>query len=55
MLGARVRPVFHDHKDWTELRFGTEVVATFPRARVMDALAPVVEKKPRLQIYSEAK
>jgi two-component system, cell cycle sensor histidine kinase PleC len=38
---------------FSKLRFGTEVVATFPRARVMDALAPVVEKKPRLQIYSE--
>ncbi len=24
VFGARVRPVFHDHKDWTELRFGTE-------------------------------
>jgi two-component system cell cycle sensor histidine kinase PleC len=30
------------------------VIATFPRARVMDALAPVVEKKNRLEIYSEA-
>lgn len=39
---------------FSKLRFGTEVIATFPRARVMDALAPVVEKKPRLQIYSEA-
>jgi two-component system cell cycle sensor histidine kinase PleC len=39
---------------FSKLRFGTEVIATFPRARVMDALAPVVEKKSRLQIYSEA-
>ena len=39
---------------FSKLRFGTEVIATFPRARVMDALAPVVEKKNRLQIYSEA-
>ncbi len=39
---------------FSKLRFGTEVIATFPRARVMDALAPVVEKKPRLQIFSEA-
>jgi two-component system cell cycle sensor histidine kinase PleC len=39
---------------FSKLRFGTEVIATFPRARVMDALAPVVEKKSRLEIYSEA-
>ncbi|MBI4921009.1 MAG: HAMP domain-containing histidine kinase [Devosia nanyangense] len=39
---------------FSKLRFGTEVIATFPRARVMDALAPVVERKERLQIYSEA-
>jgi uncharacterized protein len=24
VFGARVRPVFHDHKDWTELRFKTD-------------------------------
>ena len=39
---------------FSKLRFGTEVIATFPRARVMDALAPVVEKPNKLQIYSEA-
>lgn len=39
---------------FSKLRFGTEVIATFPRARVMDALAPVVEKRERLKIYSEA-
>ncbi len=39
---------------YSKLRFGTEVFATFPRARVMDALAPVVEKRNRLEIYSEA-
>jgi len=39
---------------FSKLRFGTEVIATFPRARVMDALAPVVEKKNRLEIYSAA-
>ncbi|WP_248306941.1 MULTISPECIES: HAMP domain-containing sensor histidine kinase [unclassified Devosia] len=39
---------------FSKVRFGTEVIATFPRARVMDALAPVVQKKDRLQIYSEA-
>ena len=39
---------------FSKLRFGTEVIATFPRARVMDALAPVVEKRSKLQIYSEA-
>ncbi|ODT72152.1 MAG: two-component sensor histidine kinase [Pelagibacterium sp. SCN 63-23] len=38
---------------FSKLRFGTEVIATFPRARVMDALAPVVERRPRLQIFSE--
>ncbi|QQR37911.1 sensor histidine kinase [Devosia rhizoryzae] len=37
---------------FSKLRFGTEVIATFPRARVMDALAPVVEKRNRLEIYS---
>ncbi|MEO6012787.1 MAG: HAMP domain-containing sensor histidine kinase [Devosia sp.] len=40
---------------FSKLRFGTEVIATFPRARVMDALAPVIEKTERLQIYSEAR
>ena len=40
---------------FSKLRFGTEVIATFPRARVMDALAPVVERKNRLHIYSEAR
>jgi len=39
---------------FSKLRFGTEVIATFPRARVMDALAPVVERRNRLKIYSEA-
>lgn len=39
---------------FSKLRFGTEVIATFPRARVMDALAPVVEKRQKLEIYSEA-
>ncbi len=36
---------------FSKLRFGTEVIATFPRARVMDAVAPVSEKKSRLKIY----
>ncbi len=40
---------------FSKLRFGTEVIATFPRARVMDALAPVVAKRDKLEIYSEAK
>ena len=39
---------------FSKLRFGTEVIATFPRARVMDALAPVLEKREKLQIFSEA-
>ncbi|GLQ53930.1 hypothetical protein GCM10010862_11890 [Devosia nitrariae] len=29
----------------SKVRFGTEVIASFPRARVMDALAPVVERR----------
>ncbi len=37
---------------FSKLRFGTEAIATFPRARVMDALAPVVEKRNRLEIYA---
>ena len=40
---------------FSKLRFGTEAIATFPRARVMDALAPVVEKRNQLRIYSEAR
>jgi len=36
---------------FSKLRFGTEAIATFPRARVMDALAPVIEKHNRLKIY----
>ena len=39
---------------FSKLRFGTEVIATFPRARVMDALAPVVEKRNKLEIFSQA-
>ncbi|WP_244606536.1 sensor histidine kinase [Arsenicitalea aurantiaca] len=39
---------------FSKLRFGTEVIATFPRARVMDALAPIVEKKDRVEIISDA-
>jgi two-component system cell cycle sensor histidine kinase PleC len=38
---------------FSKLRFGTEVIATFPRARVMDALAPVVERRNRLEIYDQ--
>jgi two-component system cell cycle sensor histidine kinase PleC len=39
---------------FSKLRFGTEVIATFPRARVMDALAPVTESRRKLEIYSDA-
>ena len=39
---------------FSKLRFGTEAIATFPRARVMDALAPIVEKREKLHIYSES-
>ncbi len=38
---------------FSKLRFGTEAIATFPRSRVMDALAPVREKR-RLEIFPEA-
>jgi two-component system cell cycle sensor histidine kinase PleC len=38
---------------FSKLRFGTEVIATFPRARVMDALAPVMERRNQLEIYSQ--
>ncbi len=36
---------------FSKLRFGTEVIATFPRARVMDAVAPVVKPHNELKIY----
>ena len=39
---------------FSKLRFGTEVIATFPRARVMEGMAPVVESRNTLEIYSEA-
>jgi len=39
---------------FSKLRFGTEVIATFPRARVMDALAPVTPSRRKLEIYSDA-
>ncbi|WP_246018437.1 sensor histidine kinase [Pelagibacterium montanilacus] len=38
---------------FSKLRFGTEAIATFPRARVMEGIAPIREAE-RLQIYSEA-
>ncbi len=39
---------------FSKLRFGTEVIATFPRARCMDAIAAVHEKRNQLEIYNEA-
>ncbi|MBU1173779.1 MAG: HAMP domain-containing histidine kinase [Alphaproteobacteria bacterium] len=39
---------------FSKLRFGTEVIATFPRARCMDAIAAVHEKRNKLEIYNEA-
>lgn len=39
---------------FSKLRFGTETIATFPRARSMDAIAAVHEKRNTLEIYSEA-
>lgn len=38
---------------FSKLRFGTETIATFPRARVMGAVAAVPERRDRLKIYSE--
>ncbi|MCB1516470.1 MAG: HAMP domain-containing histidine kinase [Hyphomicrobiaceae bacterium] len=38
---------------FSKVRFGTEAICTFPRARVMDAVAPIHERQDRLQIYSE--
>ncbi|UJQ94790.1 sensor histidine kinase [Mariluticola halotolerans] len=38
---------------FSKLRFGTEVIATFPRARTMDAVAAVQDRPERLQIYSD--
>jgi two-component system, cell cycle sensor histidine kinase PleC len=39
---------------FSKLRFGTEAIATFPRARSMEGIAPVAEPFARLEIYSEA-
>ncbi len=39
---------------FSKLRFGTEAIASFPRARVMEGMAPVIENSNRLEIYSEA-
>jgi len=39
---------------FSKLRFGTEVIATFPRARVMGGVAAVHQRPDELQIYSEA-
>ncbi len=36
---------------FSKLRFGTEAIATFPQARVMGALAPVVEDPTKLRIF----
>ena len=36
---------------FSKLRFGTEAIATFPRARIMDALAPVDQRQTGLKIY----
>ncbi len=36
---------------FSKLRFGTEVIATFPRSRVMEAMAPVRAERRKLQIY----
>ncbi len=36
---------------FSKLRFGTEAIATFPRARVMDAVDPISKSSRRLKIY----
>jgi two-component system cell cycle sensor histidine kinase PleC len=36
---------------FSKLRFGTEVIATFPRSRVMEAMAPVRNGRRKLEIY----
>lgn len=38
---------------FSKVRFGTEAICSFPRARVMDAVAPVTNRKERLEIYSQ--
>jgi len=39
---------------FSKLRFGTEAIATFPRARTMDAVAAVHERPNKLEIYLDA-
>jgi len=39
---------------FSQVRFGTEAIATFPRARTMDAVAAVPAQKSKFEIYSEA-
>lgn len=38
---------------FSKVRFGTEAIATFPRARVMESVPPVHERRAPLHIYSE--
>ncbi|WP_299346519.1 ATP-binding protein [uncultured Maritalea sp.] len=38
---------------FSKLRFGTEAIASFPKSRVLNAMAPVV-KKTKLEIYKKA-
>ena len=39
---------------FSKLRFGTEAIASFPKSRVLNAMAPVI-KKHKLEIYKTAK
>ncbi|MGJ8528384.1 sensor histidine kinase [Maritalea sp.] len=39
---------------FSKLRFGTEAIASFPKSRVLNAMAPVKER-PKLKIYKTAK
>jgi two-component system cell cycle sensor histidine kinase PleC len=51
----KIRDLPHGRFDlFSKLRFGTEVIATFPRARVMNAMPPILEETNKLEIYSEA-
>lgn len=38
---------------FSKLRFGTEAIASFPKSRVMNAMAPVVKKR-KLEIYAKS-
>jgi len=48
----KIMDLHHGRFDlFSKVRFGTEAIATFPRARVMDAVDPVSKSHNRLEIY----